>query len=454
MTILEHLGRQVAAFDPATVSDTAIDHARMAIIDTVGVTLGGAGEPACRIQRDVAQRSPVTGAALIFGTDIRSDALQATLLNGTASHVLDYDDGNSTLAGHPSVMLVPPLLALAEERGKSGRDMLIAYVVGFEAMISIARGVNPYHYEKGWHPTATLGIFGTAAGCAWLMGLDAERSAMALALCVSMASGVKANFGSMTKSLHVGQGTRNGLYAAVLAEAGYTANSAALEGRQGFLEIYNGESHYDPSAIERRWAAPYAIEDPGVKVKPYACCASTHAPVQAAAALFREHRPEAAEIAAIEILEHYRRMPHTNRPDPASALAGKFSVQYVAARALLYGDVTLADFEGEAHLDPAVRALMQKTTVTADPTIPDEDQFRASIRVTMHNGETLVAQGVRRELTTDDVLVKFADCAGRLLPANRVASLMGAMRSFDQAAWVSDVTRMMEIASTDHRLTA
>ena len=392
MTILETLGHEIAAFDPATVSDLAMARSLAAVMDTVGVTLGGANEPACLIQRQIARSAFAPGPCLIFGTAIRTDPLQATLLNGVAAHVLDYDDGNSTIGGHPSVMLVPPLIALAEDRGKSGRDLLVAYVIGLEAMISVARGVNLHHYEKGWHPTSTLGIFGVAAACAYLIGLDARRTTTALALCTSMASGVKANFGTMTKSLHIGHGARNGLYAVLLAEADYTAHPAAFERQQGFLDVYNGPGHYDADAIMVPWTPPYTIDGVGVRMKQYPCCGSTHSAVLAAAALFEEHRPAADEIAAVEIRTHRRRLPHTDRPDPESALAAKFSIQYVVARMLLRGELTLDDFDGDAHRDSDVRALMQRTTAGIDPTTRDDDadQFQSRVTVTMRSGKRAV----------------------------------------------------------------
>ena len=139
------------------------------------------------------------GPALLIGSDRRIDILNAALLNGTASHALDFDDCSNTMGGHPSAPIVPALWALAEARGTGGQAFIAAYVAGFEAETRLGRAVNFHHYEKGWHPTATLGVFGCAAACGHLIGLDEDKLAAALSLAASMSSGIKANFGTMAK---------------------------------------------------------------------------------------------------------------------------------------------------------------------------------------------------------------------------------------------------------------
>src|SRR5580704_19501924 len=159
----------------------------------------------------------------------RAPPLIATLINGTAAHALDFDDVSNSLGGHPSAPIVPALFALADQGDCTGQAFIAAYVAGFETETRIARGVHFHHYEKGWHPTATLGVFGATAACCHLMRLTAAQTAQALAIAASFASGIKANFGTMTKPLHVGHTTRNGLFATLLAQGGFTANNAAME---------------------------------------------------------------------------------------------------------------------------------------------------------------------------------------------------------------------------------
>ena len=256
MTIAEALAERIASVRYDALPEEAAHWARVAIIDTVGCTLAGASEPCARI---VARVTASGGPCLIFGTEQRVAALDAALINGTASHALDFDDCSDTLGGHPSAPILPALFALAETRAVDGRAFIAAYVAGWETETRIARGVNFHHYEKGWHPTATLGVFGSTAACCHLLGLTPEVTATALGLAASFASGVKANFGTMTKPLHVGHCSRNGMLAALLAADGFTANAGALEHRQGFLHVFNGEGNFDAAPILGEWGQPWDI---------------------------------------------------------------------------------------------------------------------------------------------------------------------------------------------------
>ncbi|HLJ05932.1 MAG TPA: MmgE/PrpD family protein, partial [Acetobacteraceae bacterium] len=254
MTIAEALAERIASVRYDLLPEDALHWARVAILDTVGCTLAGADEPCARI---VARVTAAPGPCLVFGTAQRVAPLDAALINGTAAHAHDFDDCSNTLGGHPSAPILPALFALAETRAVDGRAFVAAYVAGWEAETRIARSINFHHYEKGWHPTATIGVFGAAAACSHLLGLSPDATAKALALAVSFSSGVKANFGTMTKPLHVGHSSRNGLFAALLASDGFTANPGAMEHRQGFLHVFNGEGNFNTEAILKDWGAPW-----------------------------------------------------------------------------------------------------------------------------------------------------------------------------------------------------
>ena len=224
--------------------------------------------------------------------------------------------------------------------------------MGFETECRIARGVNFHHYDKGWHPTATLGIFGTVAAAARLLQLTPEQTAVALGLAASFASGLKANFGTMTKPMHVGHTARNGLLAALMVQQGFTANPGALEHRQGFLEVFNGPGTYDTARILADWYAPLECDGGEPGLKPFPCCGSTHASIDRMLDLAHRHDLRPEQIARIEVMPHARRLPHTDNPDPRTPLAAKFSIQYCVARALVDRAVRLEHFEHGAHLDP------------------------------------------------------------------------------------------------------
>ncbi|WP_118183704.1 MmgE/PrpD family protein [Paraburkholderia phosphatilytica] len=424
MNVARTLGERIVALRFADLPDEALHWARIGIADTVGVTLAGASEPCARIARSVA--GPSTGPALCFGSNERMKPVDAAFVNGTAAHALDFDDCSNTLGGHPSAPILPALFALADAHSVSGRAFVTAYVAGFEAQARIAHAVNFHHYDKGWHPTATLGVFGACAAASHLLGLDAERTATALSVAASFASGVKANFGTMTKPLHVGHASRNGLVAALLAREGFTAGDDAFGHRQGFFEVYNGAGHYDPAAALRNWADPLDIVAPGIAIKQYPCCGSTHPAIDAMLMLAAEHELTPRNVTRIVSRTHPRRLRHTDRPQPSGALDAKFSVQYCVARALAQGRVVLSDFEGDAWADAAIRALMERVSAEPDPLADQQpDHFGAEIVVETTDGRRLskrVASAAGRTsanpLPMSRIEAKFLDCAAHALPAD------------------------------------
>jgi len=312
--------------------------------------------------------------------------------------------------------------------------------------------VNFHHYEKGWHPTATLGVFGAAAACAKLMGLGVEQTARTLALAATFASGVKANFGTMTKPLHVGQAARNGLYAALPASEDFTSSTDAIEHRQGFLRVFNGEGNFSIDPIVAEWGAPWDIVDPGLTIKQYPCCGSTHPAIDAMLMLVREHDLTPDTVTRIESQTHPRRFAHTNRPDPRGALDAKFSVQYCLARALVSRQVLIEHFEDGSYDEPEVRAVLRRVESSAwpDRKMDLSEHFGADVRVTLTDGRVLAkfvarptGRGPSIPLPPELLRGKFMDCAGRALPvaaANQLHSMLDALETLPRMRALTEAT--------------
>lgn len=453
-TILLEVAERSQAIAFADCPKLAIETAKEALLDLIGVTLGGAKTDSVSSVTNALERGFADGPALLFGGRRRVDILSAAMVNGTAAHALDFDDCSNTLGGHPSAPVVPALWALAEERGASGMDFLVAFIAGIEVETRIARAVNFHHYEKGWHPTATLGIFGSAAACSHLMGLSADVAARALSIAASSAAGLKANFGTMTKPFHVGQCARNGLQAALLAEAGLSANDAAMEHPQGFLSVYNGEGNYDAARILQDWAAPLDIIEPGIAFKRHPCCASTHPAIDVMLMLREKHNLNPDNVASILSWTHPRRLRHTNRPDPQNGLDGKFSVQYVLARALYQGMVRTTDFTDQAIFDAPIRAIMDRITAEPHPDAVYEstEHFFAEVTVTMRDGRVLtgrVERPVGRDrdhpLPTGALEAKFADCAGAVLSSQVCDQIAGRILEFEKEADISQISALLSV---------
>ena len=450
--LLTELGRLIRAISYDTLPAEAVVTARLGILDTIGCTLAGADADSTAAVLRTVQMMMAPGPALLIGHHRHTDVLNAALINGTASHALDFDDCSNTLGGHPSAPIVPGLWALAEARGASGKAFIAAYVAGFEMETRLARAVNFHHYEKGWHPTATLGVFGAAAACAHLIELEPERIATALALAASMSSGIKANFGTMAKPFHVGHATRNGALAALMAEAGVSASADAFEHSQGFLDVFNGRGNYDVAKLTAGWADPLDIVEAGIAFKRHPCCGSTHPAVDAMLELRGRHGLTPDSVELVESWTHPRRFKHTNRPDPTSGLDGKFSVQYVLARALAEGIVGLDAFSHDAVRNPAIRRVMSKVRASADPDARTDttDHFYARMRVTTKAGavhEIFVDRPIGRDrnhpLPAGSLEAKFLDCAGQVLERAEAERLLAALLALDKVATISEVSELM-----------
>jgi 2-methylcitrate dehydratase PrpD len=235
----------------------AVDAARRAILDCLGVMLAGSIDPPARIVQRVAEAEGGAPLATVVGTGRRTGATWAALANGTAAHALDFDDTNFAMMGHPSAPVLAAALAAGELALADGRALVHAFLLGFEVETTLAEVLNPAHYHHGWHATCTLGTIGAAAAAARLLGLDAAQTRMAIAVAASQSSGLKENFGTMTKPFHAGHAARSGVLSALLAREGWTASEQALEGPQGFLAVLGA------GAAKR--APPWApVEDPRV----------------------------------------------------------------------------------------------------------------------------------------------------------------------------------------------
>src|SRR6266545_5166517 len=277
----------------------AVEAARRAILDCLGVMLAGSAEPAARIVQKVADAEGGTPLCTVVGTGRRSGAVWAALCNGTAAHALDFDDTNFAMMGHPSAPVLSAALAAAELALADGRALVHAFLLGFEVETSLAEVLNPPHYERGWHATCTLGTLGAAAAAARLLGLDAMQTRTALAIAASQASGLKENFGTMTKPFHAGHAARSGVLSALLAREGFTASEQALEGPQGYFAVL-GAGKREERALERL-GAPWKILASGVAVKPYPSCACTHSIIDGALELRRTHHIEPDDVAEVTI---------------------------------------------------------------------------------------------------------------------------------------------------------
>lgn len=427
----------------------AIHTAKRAIVDTLGVSLAGSRVGFVDTVESAVCAPQDTGSCTKIGRRGRCSPLQAAVINGVSAHALDFDDCSITMGGHPSAPIVPPALALAEERASSGAELLQAFVAGFETETHLARALMPQHYETGWHPTATLGVFGATAACSRLLGLGNDELATAFCIAVSLTGGLRCNFGTPVKPLHVGQAAHNGLLAALLAAGGFEANLEAFEHDQGFFNVINGSDSSRPHLSLSDWTDDLEILAPGISIKQHGCCGSAHSAIDAATKLYRCHGPiDTDRIRRIEIQVHERRLPHIDRPDPRSALDAKFSVQFLTAAALRRGRIRLSDFsEGGPVVAPELRSILDRIQAFAHRR---SDEYFAEVRILTAEGATLQAsastslgRGADNPMSDDELLEKYVECAAPQLGDAGAKQTFFEIFRMEEMTSVSDMVRQL-----------
>ena len=427
----------------------AVEAARRAILDCLGVMLAGSVEPAARLVTDVARAEGGSPLATVVGTPLRTGAVWAALANGTAAHALDFDDTNFAMMGHPSAPVLAAALAAGELTLADGRALVHAFLLGFEVETTMAAVMNPPHYEKGFHATGTLGTMGAAAAAGRLLGLDPGQTRAALALAASQASGLKENFGTMTKPFHAGHAARSGVLSALLAREGFTASEQAIEGPQGYFAVL-GAGKREEQHLESL-GAPWKILTSGVAVKPYPSCACTHSIIESALELQRTHRITPEQITEVTVGVHAavpRILIHSR---PRSGLEAKFSGEFSAAAALCEGRVGMATFRDDKTDDPAIAKLMRRVRLVVDPEIPGDMERHMWTRVTVRfqDGREVsiaprpVPGHPELPLSKDQLREKFMDCARLVLSEDRADTVRQMLEELDACPDLRSLTAIL-----------
>jgi 2-methylcitrate dehydratase PrpD len=415
MPLTRDLGGFVAALAFDQLPPESIDVARTGFIDTIATMIAGSRDEAPQLLKQAL--APPPGKATLYFTGETAPVPEAAWINGTAAHALDYDD--VAVRGHPSTVLVPAILAEAEELGASGREMIAAYVAGYEVWAELSWRDPDDQRPKGWHPTGIFGAIAAAGACARLRGLDAERTTMALALAASQACGLMANFGTMTKPFHAGNAAHAGLVSARMAGAGFTASADVLEHPQGFLIAVSAAGRVDrdsPAALGKPWH----ILKSRLSIKKYPACYAVHRSLDGLLDLLKERPVQPDDIKQITAQISDTRAMILRNHQPQTVLEGKFSMEFAMAASVIANRATLAEYTDGFVRRPDVQALMQKVAVETnqnyDPEVSGAAVFD-QVRVELLSGETLETAQVRRArgaaelpLSDAELFEKFSTC--------------------------------------------
>jgi 2-methylcitrate dehydratase PrpD len=423
------------------------------IIDGIGLMLAGSRTEAVKKLVDFVEGKKSAGVSTLVGFSQKTHASDAALVNGTSGHVDDYDDtqlSNSLdriygLLTHPTTPVLAAALAVGEMAGCSGAAFLDAFIAGFEVECKLAEAVNPEHYRRGFHSTGTIGAFGACAASSKLLGLDEKELRFALGITSSLSSGIRANFGTMTKPLHAGKAAYNGVIACMLAKSGFTADLNALDGRWGFLEILG--HGVDPEKIFGKLGNPHSLINPGASIKMYPCGSlgqpsmDTLLEIVSEEDLKPEHVKEIRLRAGPNILEPLR------YTQPADELQAKFSLQFGLASILLRRRAGLREYTLDFLNSAEMQQALKKVKTVHDPQIArmGTDKMRSIVEVELNNGQVIsrtadTARGTpEKPLRETDLHEKFKECATFVLDEERVDLLFRTIQRIEE---ISDIRQL------------
>jgi 2-methylcitrate dehydratase PrpD len=417
--------------------------ARQCVLDYLGVALAGADDRLVAILLDELVEAGGAAQAGVIGHQVRLPVLSAALINGAIGHALDYDDVNLAMPGHPSVAILPGLLALAEQRHSSGRDVIAAFVAGYETACRIGLALRPGHYNLGFHATGTVGVFGAAASCARLLGLDTEATAQALGIAGTQAAGLKSQFGTMCKPFHAGKASQSGLLAARLAARGFSSRPDLIECEQGFA-LTHGPDFRPEKALA---APPNGFHIFANLFKYHAACYLTHGPIESARSVREQAVRERHGLMPAEIAQVTLRLDKScervcNIPAPSDGLEAKFSLRQTVAMALAGIDTaSLGAYSAATATDPVLVALREKVALDFHDSWP---QAAAEIEVALGDGRVLRA--------SHDAGIPSADIAGQ---GERLAAkfdalaepVAGSARARELREMISGLDRLADIGA-------
>ena len=423
MNVTRELAAHLLATRPEAIPADVRHEARRSILNYIGCAIGGCREDAVDIA--IEALAPYSGApvAAVLGRSERFDPLRASLFNGIASHVHDYDDTTPKNYIHPSAPVLSALCAYASSAPVGGADFMHAFILGFEAESRIGNAVFPAHYDAGWHITGTAGVFGAAVAIARLLKLPQQNLVWAIALAATQAAGLREMFGSMGKAFHPGRSAESGYLAALLAAKGFTGGEQALEGPRGFAAVQAAK--YDLAKVNHRFGQDFDLREN--TYKPFPCGIVIHPTIDACIQLRAEHGLTPETIREVKLKVAPLVLDLCNKKDIRRGLEGKFSVYHAAALGLVRGRAGLREFTDEAVNDAAIRSAREKVTATGDPAIAED---AVQVEVVLADGRRLVKNlrhaigNLARPMSDGELEEKFRDQATLALPLEQVNALI------------------------------
>ena len=431
MNETRQLAEWVAAHRPESIPEEIAHEAKRALLNYLAAAFGGCRHEAVEIA--VKTVLPFSGPAVsnLLGRNEKCDPLHATLINGISSHVDDFDDTIPKNYIHPTSPVASALFAYASANAISGRGFLHAFVLGFEVTSRVGNVVYPWHYETGWHITATAGVFGAAAAIGKVRGLTAEKMIWALGLAATQSAGVRETFGSMAKAMHPGRAGQNGYFSALLAENGFTSGEHSIEGSRGFAFVQS--ANRDLSRLLNQLGERYELRDN--TYKPFPTGIVIQPAIEACIQIHREQHPDPALIKAVNLEVAPIVFELCMKKHLKVGLEGKFSIYHAVAIGLVRGRASLDEFTDASVIDPALMRIRDLTIPHSNSEIADDEVM---VEVTMNDGTRIhkhvehAVGNIGRPMTDVQLEEKFRDLASRVIAPARIEQIIEKCWAFER----------------------
>jgi 2-methylcitrate dehydratase PrpD len=461
--LTKYVGQFVLTTKYEDIPQEVIELGRKSILDGLGLALAGSRAESGPISREYVENLGVRdGKAAIIGSAQKTSPRFAAFVNGVSIHADDYDDTQLSgakdrvygLLVHPTVAVLPPLLALAEQHGGvSGKDLMLAYHLGVEVECKVAEAISPRHYLDGFHSTGTCGPFGSAAACAKLLGFDLPKTLKTFGLVASQSGGLRENFGTMTKPFQAGHAAESGVVSAELAALGWTAAEQILEAERGFFHAFGGS--YDPPAIMDRLGKPWTFASPGISLKPYPSGSLTHPAMSELARLIEANNIQAAQVEKVDIGANHNMVTTLLHHQPKTGLEGKFSMEFCLAILLLERKAGLSEFLDRVVQRADVQEMIRKVNFYVDPEAESAgyDKMRSLLKIHLKDGRVITGRAdfgkgsPANPMSFDEAAVKFRGCAEfAAWPKDKTEKIIAFVKALES---VQDVRALSPLLSSE-----
>jgi 2-methylcitrate dehydratase PrpD len=457
-----YVGRFVVETKYEDIPADVVELGKKSILDGLGLALAGSRAQTGTIcRRYLEHLDNCGGKATVVGSGLKASPRFAAWTNGVSIHADDFDDTQLSAAKdrvygllvHPTVPVLPSILALAEPGGINGKQFMLAYHVGVEVECKVAEAISPRHYQDGFHSTGTCGPFGSAAACAKVLRFDLSKTLNTFGLVASQSGGLRENFGTMTKPFQAGHAAESGLLSAELVALGWTAAEQILEADRGFFHAFGGT--FEPGAIMDRLGKPWAFASPGISLKPYPSGSLAHPAMTELARLIAANNIQAAQVEKLDVGANHNMTSTLLHHQPKTGLEAKFSMEFCLAILLLSRKAGLGEFTDQIVQRTDVQDMIRRINFYVDPEAEKAgyDKMTSLLKIHLKDGRVITGRAdfgkgsPANPMTFEEAAVKFQGCADYAeWPKPKTEKIIGFVKTLESAP---DVSTLLPLLSTE-----